>query len=99
MTLSGYLLLAGKVRTMAEEDTIRTTIEKHFKRQIIPSSLFGHTEQSNLTTRDILGSLLHSQQLEQFGHLVWTQDLKRLAVLLGRAVEFDEPILLVGETG
>ena len=99
MILLGYLLLAGKVRTVAEEDTIRTTIEKHFKRQIIPSLLFGHAEQSSLTTRDILSSLLHSQQLERFGHLVWTHDLKRLAVLLGRAIEFDEPVLLVGETG
>ena len=97
--LSGYLLLAGKVRTMVEEDTIRTTIEKHFKRQIIPSSLFGHEEQSSLTTRDILTSLSLSQQWEQFSHLVWSHDLKRLAVLLGRAVEFDEPVLLVGETG
>ena len=99
MILLGYLLLAGKVRTMAEEDAIRTTIGKHFKRQIISSSLFGHAEQSSHTTTDILSSLQHSQQSEQFGHLVWTQDLKRLAVLLGRAVEFDEPVLLVGETG
>ena len=101
MVLSGYLLLAGKVRTLAEEDAIRTTIEKHFKRQINPLSLFGcHEEQqSSCTTSNIITSLLHSQQLEQFNHLVWTHDLKRLAVLLGRAVEFDEPVLLVGETG
>ena len=91
--------MAGKVRTSAEEDAIRTTIEKHFKRQIIPSSLFGHEELSSHTTVDILTSLLHSQQSEQFGHLVWTHGLKRLAVLLGRAVKFDEPVLLVGETG
>ena len=99
MILSGYLLLAGKVRTSTEEDAIRTTIEKHFKRQIIPSSLFGHEEQSNQTTSSILAGLSHSSQLEQFSHLVWTDDLKRLAVLLGRAIEFDEPVLLVGETG
>ena len=95
----GYLLLAGKVRTSAEEDAIRTTVEKHFKRQINPSSLFGHEEPSSHTTVDILTSLLHGQQSEQFGHLVWTYGLKRLAVLLGRAVKFDEPVLLVGETG
>ena len=95
----GYLLLAGKVRTSAEEDAIRTTIDKHFKRQIIPSSLFGHEESSSPTTVDILSSLLCSQQSECFGHLVWTHGLKRLAMLLGRAVKFDEPVLLVGETG
>ena len=91
--------MAGKVRTAAEEDTIRSTIEKHFKRQISPSTLFGHGEQSSHTTANILTSLLESQQSESFSHLVWTCDLKRLAVLLGRAVEFDEPVLLVGETG
>ena len=99
VVLSGYLLLAGKVRTSTEEDVIRTTIERHFKRQISPSSLFGNEEQSSQTTSSILTGLSHSVQSEQFSHLVWTDDLKRLAVLLGRAIEFDEPILLVGETG
>ena len=97
--LLGYLLLAGKVRTPTEEDAIRTTIEKHFKRHVNPSSLFGYGDQLSDTTTNIITSLLHCQQLEQFSHLVWTADLKRLAVLLGRAVEFDEPVLLVGETG
>ena len=99
MIVSGYLLLAGKVRSPTEEEVIRVTIEKHFKRQISQSSLFGHGEQYSHSTADILTSLLCSEQLEHYSHLVWTYDLKRLAVLLGRAVRFDEPVLLVGETG
>ena len=35
----------------------------------------------------------------EFGHIVWTFQLRRLAVLIGKALQFKEPILLVGETG
>ena len=99
ISLLGYLILAGKVRTLTEEDSIRTTLEKHFKRTINIPSLFGYGETTSLTTANIVNSLQQSVQSDQFSHLVWTQDLMRLAVLLGRAIQFDEPILLVGETG
>uniref|UniRef100_A0A9R1SM52 Midasin n=2 Tax=Cyprinus carpio TaxID=7962 RepID=A0A9R1SM52_CYPCA len=35
----------------------------------------------------------------QFGHVVWTQGMRRLAVLVGRALRFGESVLLVGDTG
>ena len=35
----------------------------------------------------------------EFDHLVWTRNLQRMAVLVGRALQFGEPVLLVGETG
>ncbi|XP_065904261.1 midasin-like isoform X2 [Dysidea avara] len=95
----GYLILAGKVRTPTEEDSIRTTLEKHFKRTVNIPSLFGYGDQTSLTTANIVNSLQQSVHSELFSHLVWTQDLMRLAVLLGRAIQFDEPVLLVGETG
>lgn len=37
--------------------------------------------------------------MEGFDHIVWTDAMKRLAVLVGRALQFNEPVLLVGETG
>lgn len=36
---------------------------------------------------------------EEFNHIVWTYSMKRLAVLVGRALQFNEAVLLVGETG
>lgn len=36
---------------------------------------------------------------EGFGHIVWTYSIRRLAVLVGQALKFKEPILLVGDTG
>lgn len=36
---------------------------------------------------------------QKFHSVVWTQNMRQLAVLIGKAVEFQEPALLVGETG
>lgn len=36
---------------------------------------------------------------EEFRHVVWTRGMRRLAVLVGRALRFGESVLLVGDTG
>ena len=36
---------------------------------------------------------------EEFRHVVWTAGMRRLAVLVGRALHFGESVLLVGDTG
>lgn len=36
---------------------------------------------------------------EEFRHVVWTHGMRRLAVLVGRALKFNESVLLVGDTG
>lgn len=36
---------------------------------------------------------------EEFRHVVWTHGMRRLAVLVGRALRFGESVLLVGDTG
>ncbi|XP_034060418.1 LOW QUALITY PROTEIN: midasin [Gymnodraco acuticeps] len=36
---------------------------------------------------------------EEFRHVVWTLGMRRLAVLVGRALRFGESVLLVGDTG
>jgi len=37
--------------------------------------------------------------MDEFSHIVWTKNMKRLAVLAGRAMQYNEPLLLIGETG
>lgn len=32
-------------------------------------------------------------------HIVWTFNMRRLIVLVGKAIQYDEPVLLIGETG
>ncbi|XP_077160450.1 midasin isoform X2 [Paroedura picta] len=96
----GFMLLAGRVRKQEEEVVIQAVIEKHFKKKLNPISIFSQEsmkKQINRFTED--ASALTSVMDDQFGHVVWTQRMTRLAVLVGRALEFGEPILLVGDTG
>uniref|UniRef100_A0A670YJS7 Midasin n=1 Tax=Pseudonaja textilis TaxID=8673 RepID=A0A670YJS7_PSETE len=83
----GFMLLAGRVRKQEEVDIIQTVIEKYFKRKLDPQYLF-----SEESVKKQLGQF-------EFSHIVWTQGMRRLAVLAGRALEFGEPVLLVGDTG
>ena len=76
-------------------------LEKQFKRTVDPQRLFTFNSETSPVTRPILESL-HQQQLnsdDEFSHLVWTYAMRRLAVLVGQAVRFVEPVLLVGDTG
>ncbi|XP_028728584.1 LOW QUALITY PROTEIN: midasin [Peromyscus leucopus] len=92
----GFMLLAGRVRKQEEADVIQEVLEKHFKKKLCPQSLF-----SKENVLKLLGkSSTQSSRLEsQFSHVVWTEGMRRLAVLVGRALEFGEPVLLVGDTG
>ena len=99
----GFLLLAARLRTAAEQQDVKKAIldliKKHFKRSVNPDQLFGVDGGSgSLTTRDSL-ALLHGQCPEGFGHMVWTPELLRMGVIVQRALTFGEPVLLVGETG
>ncbi|KAJ6665782.1 hypothetical protein lerEdw1_001254 [Lerista edwardsae] len=92
----GFMLLAGRVRKQEEVDVIQTVIEKHFKRKLHPHCLFSKESVKKQMAR---AAAWKSVMDDKFGHIVWTQGMRRLAVLVGRALEFGEPILLVGDTG
>ncbi|XP_019064368.1 midasin isoform X2 [Fukomys damarensis] len=92
----GFMLLAGRVRKQEEVYVIQEVLEKHFKKKLCPQHLFS---QENVLK--LLGKL--STQIStlepKFSHIVWTEGMRRLAILVGRALEFGEPVLLVGDTG
>ncbi|XP_057208356.1 midasin isoform X2 [Triplophysa rosa] len=92
----GYMLLAGRVRKPEEALTIQNILEKHFKRTVNPDVLFSEaqvTSQFSPFVDSIAGVP------EEFGHVVWTHGMRRLAVLVGRALRFGESVLLIGDTG
>lgn len=98
------MLLGGRVRKSVEEDVIRQTIEKHFKRTISADRLFGVC--SKLSDIDRLSPLsaeilrsVRDRSSETFHHLVLTRSVRRVLVLAGRSSLFQEPVLLVGDTG
>ncbi|XP_074752140.1 midasin isoform X1 [Athene noctua] len=92
----GFMLLAGRVRKQEEVDVIQSVLEKHFKKKLHPESLFSGESVKKLLTKS---SMQMSVMDRDFNHIVWTQGMRRLAILVGRALEFGEPVLLVGDTG
>lgn len=94
----GYLILAGKVRQVDERRIIEEVIEKHIKRKVNPKNLFSLHQSTSPVTKSILEMILNNC-LQEFSHVVWTYNMRRLAVLIAKAFTFNEPVLLVGETG
>ncbi|XP_032952982.1 midasin isoform X1 [Rhinolophus ferrumequinum] len=92
----GYMLLAGRVRKQEEVDVIQEVLEKHFKKKLCPQSLFSKENVLKLLSK--LSTQVSSLE-SKFSHIVWTESMRRLAVLVGRALEFGEPVLLIGDTG
>ncbi|KAK6636191.1 hypothetical protein RUM43_009849 [Polyplax serrata] len=96
----GYILLAGRVRLLEESKVIEEVIAKHFKRRPDPNNLFCLHENTSAVSRNILESLINQSRCEkEFSHIVWTYSMRRLAVLVCKALDFSEPVLIVGETG
>ncbi|XP_028296182.1 midasin isoform X2 [Gouania willdenowi] len=92
----GYMLLAGRVRKPEEEALILSILNKHFKRTVNPETLFSASQVSKQFS-PFIDSIAGVP--EEFRHVVWTDGMRRLAVLVGRALHFGESVLLVGDTG
>ncbi|KAK8720293.1 hypothetical protein OTU49_013436 [Cherax quadricarinatus] len=92
----GYLVLAGRVRLEEESTAIRKVLEKRLKKKMDMDNLFSLCEETSLVTKSCLKQMC---AIKGFEHVVWTQDMRRLYVLITKALNFGEPVLLVGETG
>uniref|UniRef100_H0VTT4 Midasin n=1 Tax=Cavia porcellus TaxID=10141 RepID=H0VTT4_CAVPO len=93
----GFMLLAGRVRKQEEIDVIQEVLEKHFKKKLCPQYLF--SKENVLQLLGKLSTQMSALESGNFSHVVWTEGMRRLAILVGRALEFGEPVLLVGDTG
>ncbi|KAK0425090.1 hypothetical protein QR680_009022 [Steinernema hermaphroditum] len=84
----GYMLLAGRCRSSADEKLVKETLEKHLKRSIKPEAIFAmnstYMPKISESKKDVI---------------VWTYSMRRMAVLCYQAWLCDEPVLMVGETG
>ena len=88
----GYLVLANKVRRPEEADTIRTVIEKVFKRKIDPISFFDLSERDPGVEKKKQQPVVTAPEIEiirdfrKSGRdrdgIVWTKNAVRLAVLM-----------------
>lgn len=88
---NGYMLLAERARRVEDKFMVKEVIESVMKVRIDEKSLYN----------------LHGPEVEAYigcpvpsnPQVVWTRAMRRLFVLVSRALRFNEPVLLVGETG
>ncbi|KIO05359.1 hypothetical protein M404DRAFT_999966 [Pisolithus tinctorius Marx 270] len=89
---NGYMLLAERARHEEDRLVVKEVIESVMKVRIDESTLY---------------DLRRSKEFEAYigcpvpssSQVIWTYAMKRLFVLVARALRFNEPVLLVGETG
>ncbi|KAL5512832.1 hypothetical protein ACEPAG_3098 [Sanghuangporus baumii] len=82
---AGYMLLAERTRRDEDKLVVKDVIEKVMNVSVSEDSLY------SIDKLDQAGPY-HSG-------IVWTRSMRRLFILLSRALRNNEPVLLVGETG
>ncbi|KAK5990072.1 Midasin [Cladobotryum mycophilum] len=86
----GFMLLAERVRNEEERIAVKEVIEKVFKTNLDPQELY---------SADLAPELKQFTRQTNDQGVVWTHAMRRLYVLVSRALRNNEPVLLVGETG
>ena len=89
LALDGYHLLAGRCRSEKECEQVKETLEGVFKRKL--------GSDDEIYSLEAVAPII--EKLANTGRFVWGSKSRKMAVLLGRALKFDEPVLLVGPTG
>ncbi len=84
VAINGFMLIAERVRKPEEKAEVKRIIERVFKVGIDEDLLYG-----------MVGELPNSTS----SGIVWTKAMRRLYHLVSKALENNEPVLLVGETG
>jgi len=84
----GYMLLAERARRPDDKETVREVIEQVMKERIDVHNLYNPSRFADLGFPNPAPT-----------NIVWTSAMRRLFVLVAHALKFNEPVLLVGETG
>ncbi|THV03027.1 midasin [Dendrothele bispora CBS 962.96] len=90
---NGYMLLAERARRDDDKTAVKEVIESIMGVRIDEDALYNlSNSQTDFPT--FLGCPVPSSS-----NLIWTRAMQRLYILVSRALKFNEPVLLVGETG
>ncbi|KAI9826387.1 MAG: hypothetical protein M1832_000304 [Thelocarpon impressellum] len=90
LAANGFMLLAERVRKPDERLAVKQVIEKVMRVKIDEQALYSGDDILSVSSRD---------QDRSRHRVEWTKGMRRLYTLVYRALEKDEPVLLVGETG
>ncbi|CAG8487914.1 37837_t:CDS:10, partial [Gigaspora margarita] len=82
----GYMLLAERVRKPEEKLIVKQVLETVMKVTIDENSIYDC-------------SRLEEFKMYRQNNIVWTKAMKRLFTLVAQCLRFNEPVLLIGETG
>lgn len=108
LAINGYVLLAERTRRREDKLVVKEVIEEIMKVEIDLSKIYDLTSSSNrkTTSERILGEGEASTELlnninegPSSDGIVWTLAMQRLVCLVSNAIRYNEPVLLVGETG
>ncbi|KIY74066.1 P-loop containing nucleoside triphosphate hydrolase protein [Cylindrobasidium torrendii FP15055 ss-10] len=90
---NGFMLLGERARRADDKQVVKDVIEKVMNVRIDEAALYNLQDHST-DFSSFLGCAIPSTS-----DITWTSAMQRLFVLLARALRFNEPVLLVGETG
>ncbi|CCH41350.1 Midasin [Wickerhamomyces ciferrii] len=85
LAANGYMLLAERVRKPEEKKVVQEVLEKVMRVKLDMNAYYNSLENQDLMNTP--------------SQVVWTKAIRRLSVLISTALQNNEPILLVGETG
>ncbi|KAE8349456.1 hypothetical protein BDV28DRAFT_151862 [Aspergillus coremiiformis] len=86
LAINGFMLLAERVRNPQERAAVKGVIEEVMRVRIDEDVVYSSSE-------------LQKRALHLPTGVVWTKAMRRLFILVSVALENNEPVLLVGETG
>ncbi|PKY01381.1 AAA ATPase [Aspergillus campestris IBT 28561] len=89
LAVNGFMLLAERVRNPQERAAVKGVIEEVMRVRIDEDVIYSTSELEKRAP--LLTSLAPG--------VVWTKAMRRLFILVSAAIENNEPVLLVGETG
>ncbi|KAI5981722.1 midasin [Pisolithus albus] len=89
---NGYMLLAERARREEDKLVVKEVIESVMKVRIDETALYDLHQSKEFEA--YIGCPVPSSS-----QIIWTYTMRRLFVLVARALRFNEPVLLVGETG
>ncbi|KAK2825732.1 hypothetical protein FQN49_007420, partial [Arthroderma sp. PD_2] len=90
LAVHGFMLLAERVRNSQERDAVKRVIEKVMGVKLDESEIYG---------KSCVEARLKQLSAAVPENIVWTPAMRRLFILVSEAIEHNEPVLLVGETG
>ncbi|KAI5305562.1 hypothetical protein KEM56_004066 [Ascosphaera pollenicola] len=90
LAINGFMLLAERVRNSHEREAVKKVIEEVMKVKLDLNIIYSA---ANLDSR------LQQAGLALPTGIIWTPAMRRVFLLVSHAIENNEPVLLVGETG